>query len=104
MLRVMKVGLRSNGHKGIATKAIPNCYEIKLLYNIYSAYMKIVFTISFLIFCLSVYSHTVIVGTGSGAVIQEDMQGLKPGDTLAIRSGMYEIGGSFSRLEGITII
>ena len=32
------------------------------------------------------------------------MSGLKPGDTLAIRSGFYENVGSFSSLTGITII
>ncbi len=32
------------------------------------------------------------------------MQGLHPGDTLAIRSGNYEKGGSFSNLKNITII
>ena len=32
------------------------------------------------------------------------MKGLHPGDTLAIRTGHYEKGGSFSNLTGITII
>ena len=32
------------------------------------------------------------------------MKGLHPGDTLAIRSGFYEKGGSFSNLSHITII
>ncbi len=66
--------------------------------------MKIVFTISFLIFCLTVYSHTEIIGSGSGAVIRKEMLGLKPGDTLAIRAGIYENGGSFWGLKGITIL
>jgi hypothetical protein len=29
--------------------------------------------------------YTLITGSGSGSVIQNDMHGLKPGDTLAIR-------------------
>ena len=66
--------------------------------------MKIVFTIFFLIFCVTVYSRTEIIGSGSGAVNRDNMQGLKPGDTLAIRAGTYENGGSFSGLAGITIL
>jgi hypothetical protein len=66
--------------------------------------MKIVFTIFLLIFCLAVYSRTEIIGSGSGAVIRNNMQDLKPGDTLAIRAGIYENGGSFSGLAGITIL
>jgi len=66
--------------------------------------MKIVFTICFLIFCVQGYSRTVITGSGHGAVILNNMDGLKPGDTLAIRAGQYEKGGYFSRLTGITII
>jgi hypothetical protein len=66
--------------------------------------MKIVFTFCFLIFTMRTFSHTIYTGTGSGSVIQNDMTGLKPGDTLAIRAGRYEKGGSFSNLTGITII
>lgn len=66
--------------------------------------MKIVFTFCFLIFFMQAFPRTVITGSGSGSVIQNDMNGLKPGDTLAIRSGFYEKGGSFSNLTGITII
>jgi hypothetical protein len=66
--------------------------------------MKIVFTICMFIFSLQAYPHIVITGSGSGSVIREDMNSLKPGDTLAIRAGVYEKGGSFSNLTGITII
>ncbi|HCL82725.1 MAG TPA: hypothetical protein DIC22_02065, partial [Chitinophagaceae bacterium] len=78
--------------------------KLQLLYNIYRAYMKIVFTFSLFIFSLQVYPHTVITGSGYGSVIQSDMNGLNPGDTLAIRAGHYEKGGAFSNLAGITII
>jgi hypothetical protein len=66
--------------------------------------MKIVFTICFLIFSGSGSAHTIITGSGSGSILQNDMRGLKPGDTLALRSGFYEKGGSFLNLAGITII
>jgi hypothetical protein len=82
----------------------PYTMKLQLLYNIYPACMKIVFTICFFIFSLQVFSHTLITGSGTGSVIQNEMNGLKPGDTLAIRSGFYEKGGSFSNLTGITII
>jgi hypothetical protein len=66
--------------------------------------MKIVFTCFFMILALQVFPHIVVTGSGSGAIIQNDMNGLRAGDTLAIRSGRYELGGSFSNLSGITII
>jgi hypothetical protein len=66
--------------------------------------MKIVFTFCFLIFSMQVYPHVVVTGSGKGSVNQNDMNGLKPGDTLAVRNGHYENGGSFSNLTGITII
>ena len=66
--------------------------------------MKIVFTFCLLVFTMRVFPHTVIIGTGSGAIIKQDMNGLKPGDTLALRTGHYEKGGSFLNLSGITII
>ena len=78
--------------------------KLQLLYNIYPAYMKIVFAICLFIFPQQVFSHTLITGTGRGSIIRNDMSGLKPGDTLAIRSGFYENGGSFSNLIGVTII
>ncbi len=82
----------------------PYTMKLQLLYNIYPVYMKFVFTICLFIFYLQAFPHTRIIGSGNGAVIQNDMNGLKPGDTLAIRSGFYEKGGSFSNLTGITII
>jgi hypothetical protein len=78
--------------------------KLQLLYNIFPASMKIVFTCLFLILTLPVFSRTVLIGSGTGAVTQNDMTGLNPGDTLAIRPGRYESGGSFSNLTGITII
>jgi hypothetical protein len=66
--------------------------------------MKIVFLFCLLIFTLQSFSHIVYKGTGSGSIIQNDMTGLKPGDTLAVQTGRYEKGGSFSNLTGITII
>lgn len=66
--------------------------------------MKIVFAICMLFFPRQVFSRTLITGTGRGSIIQNNMRGLKSGDTLAIRSGFYEEGGSFSNLTGIIII
>ncbi|HEV3223115.1 MAG TPA: choice-of-anchor Q domain-containing protein [Puia sp.] len=100
----MKIDLRSTGYKVIG--ALPFLYNMKLqlLYNIYPACMKIVFTIYLFIISTQVFPRTLITGSGRGAIIQNDMNGLKPGDTLAIRSGLYEKGGSLSNLTGITII
>jgi hypothetical protein len=81
-----------------------NDMNLQLLYNIYPAYMKFAFTSCLLIFFLQGFPHTVITGSGSGSINQNDMDGLKPGDTLAMRTGFYEKGGSFSNLRGITII
>jgi len=100
----MKIDLRSTGYKVKEANAIPKSYEIKLLYNIYAACMKIVFAFLFCICSLKVYSHIVLTGTGGGSVTQTDMNGLHPGDTLAVRAGLYEKGGSFKNLTGITII
>lgn len=66
--------------------------------------MKFVFTICLLVFTLQVYPHTVLIGSGSGSVVRQDMNGLNPGDTLAIRAGRYEKGGLFFNLRGITIV
>jgi hypothetical protein len=78
---------------------------MKLSYfTIYPACMKIVFTFYLLIFAMHSFSHTVYTGTGSGSIILNEMTGLKPGDTLAIRTGRYEKGGSLSNLTGITIV
>ncbi len=66
--------------------------------------MKYVFSFCLLFSSLAVFPHTVIVGSGSGSVVQDDMTNLKSGDTLAIRTGYYAGGGSFSNLTGITII
>jgi hypothetical protein len=66
--------------------------------------MKIVFAFFFCIYSLKAYSHIVLKGNGKGSVTQTEMTGLHPGDTLAIRAGFYEKGGSFKNLTGITII
>jgi hypothetical protein len=66
--------------------------------------MKIVFAFFFCIYSLKAHSHILLTGTGSGSVQKTDMNGLHPGDTLAIRAGLYEKGGSFANLTGITII
>jgi hypothetical protein len=50
--------------------------------------MKIVFAFFICSFTLKAYPHIVFAGTGSGSVIQNDMSGLHPGDTLAIRAGV----------------
>jgi hypothetical protein len=101
----MKIGLRSTGYKDIsAMPPLYECYEIKLLYNIYPAYMKIVFTFWLCIFFVPAFPRTMITGTGSGSVLLQNMNGLNPGDTVAIRTGRYEKGGLFSNLTGITII
>jgi hypothetical protein len=78
---------------------------MKLSYfTIYTAGMKIVFAIFFLFCALQSCAHTLITGTGSGSVEKKDMEGLHPGDTLAVRAGHYELGGSFLNLHQITII
>ena len=104
MLRVMKIDLRSTGYKVIGAMPFLYTMKLQLLYNIYPAYMKIVFAICLFIFSQQVFSRTLIIGTLWGSIIRNDMSGLKPGDTLAIRSGFYENVGSFSSLTGITII
>jgi hypothetical protein len=52
---------------------------------------------------LRLQAKTVVIGTGSGSVIQNDMSGLSAGDILAIRPGVYR-EGLFAHLRGITII
>jgi hypothetical protein len=78
--------------------------NLQLLYNIFPAFMKFVFTCCLLIFSLQVFPHLVVTGSGTGSILQNDMKGLRPGDTLAIRTGFYAEGGSFSNLTNITII
>ncbi|MDP4131787.1 MAG: choice-of-anchor Q domain-containing protein, partial [Bacteroidota bacterium] len=66
--------------------------------------MKLFYSFLLLFVFQEALSNTFYIGTGSGAVIKKDMNGLHPGDTLAILSGHYEKGGSFSNLKYITII
>ncbi len=56
-----------------------------------------------LLFSVSVVrAKTVVIGTGFGFVSVTNMNGLNPGDVLAIQAGQYT-GGSFQHLNGITI-
>jgi hypothetical protein len=56
-----------------------------------------------LLFGLSVVkAKTVVIGSGFGFVSVQNMNGLNPGDVLAITPGTYT-GGSFTNLKGITI-
>src|SRR5664279_6510960 len=57
----------------------------------------------FLLFsAVSVQAKTVVIGAGFGTVSVSNMNGLNPGDILAITPGRYT-GGSFGNLKGITI-
>jgi len=47
-------------------------------------------------------AKSVLIGSGSGFVSVQNMNGLNPGDVLTIAAGNYT-GGSFSNLRGITI-
>jgi len=66
--------------------------------------MKCSLTLLLLFAFGTAFPRTLVIGTGSGVVVKNDMKGLHPGDTLAIRSGFYEKGGAFSNLSGISII
>jgi hypothetical protein len=66
--------------------------------------MKLLFSLFLLFFFKDAYPRTVLIGSGSGSVVKNNMNGLRPGDTLAIRAGYYDKGGSFSHLYQITII
>ncbi|MFI5123786.1 MAG: choice-of-anchor Q domain-containing protein [Chitinophagales bacterium] len=66
--------------------------------------MKCLFTLLLLLIFGSAFPRTLVIGTGSGVVVKNDMNGLHAGDTLAIRSGFYEKGGAFSNLSHISII
>lgn len=49
-----------------------------------------------------IQAKTVVVGTGFGFISVPNMNGLNPGDVLAIKPGTYS-GGNFNNLNGITI-
>ncbi len=59
---------------------------------------------AFLLICcaLTVHAKTVVIGSGLGFISVPDMNGLNPGDVLAITPGQYS-GGAFNNLKGITI-
>jgi hypothetical protein len=50
----------------------------------------------------SIKAKTIVIGNGSGFISVPDMNGLNPGDKLAIASGQYT-GAAFNNLKGITI-
>jgi hypothetical protein len=50
----------------------------------------------------TVQAKTVVIGAGFGNVTVSNMNGLNPGDVLAITPGQYT-GGTFGHLKGITI-
>src|SRR4029077_17733572 len=50
----------------------------------------------------SAHAKTVVVGNGFGFISVPNMNGLNPGDVLAIKPGTYS-GGAFNNLKGITI-
>jgi hypothetical protein len=58
--------------------------------------------IIFLFSSTSVQAKTVVIGAGFGTVSVTSMNGLNPGDILAVTPGKYT-GGSFGNLKGITI-
>ena len=62
-----------------------------------------VFT-AFIVFCsiTVVQAKTVVIGSGFGFISVPNMNGLNPGDVLAIQPGTYS-GGAFNNLQGITI-
>jgi len=63
----------------------------------------IIFSLFLLLFSVSVVkAKTVVIGAGFGYVSVQNMNGLNPGDVLAITTGTYT-GGSFANLTGITI-
>ncbi len=58
----------------------------------------------FLVVCslTTVQAKTVVIGAGFGFISVPNMNGLNPGDVLAVKPGTYT-GGSFLSLNGITI-
>jgi hypothetical protein len=61
------------------------------------------FPFFFTLFCISgAQAKTVVIGTGFGFISVPNMNGLNPGDVLAINPGTYS-GGAFNNLKGITI-
>ena len=56
-----------------------------------------------LIFFLHTNANVVRIGNGTGKISKTSMEGLRPGDTLAITAGTYT-GGEFGNLHDITII
>lgn len=55
-----------------------------------------------LISIATVQAKTIVIGAGFGFISVPNMNGLNPGDVLAVSPGTYS-GGSFSNLKGITI-
>lgn len=64
---------------------------------------SLLLSVFLLLFSVSVVrAKTVVIGSGFGFVSIQNMNGLNPGDVLAIQAGQYT-GGSFQNLNGITI-
>ena len=66
-------------------------------------YMRRIITIFLVVISQIAFAKTVIIGSGKGVVSKVNMNGLEPGDILAITPGKYA-GGNFSDLKGISII
>ena len=66
-------------------------------------WMRKILTIFLFFICNAALAKTVIIGNGKGIVSKTNMNGLQPGDVLAITPGKYG-GGNFSNLYGISII
>jgi hypothetical protein len=78
-------------------KGIPTfCGKLMFLRALLFNTILLLFTFS------GIYAKTVVIGTGSGKVAVQNMNGLDPGDVLAINPGSYS-GATFSHLKGITI-
>jgi hypothetical protein len=59
----------------------------------------VLFTVLFLFCSISlVQAKTVVIGSGSGFLSVPNMNGLNPGDVLAINPGKYA-GGAFNNLN-----
>ena len=62
-----------------------------------------IFTSLILFFSISTAeAKTIVIGSGFGFITVPNMNGLNPGDVLAITAGQYS-GASFNNLKGITI-
>lgn len=86
-----------------STLCINTVFSIPLSHFLLNEYMRRIITIFLSFACFAVSAKTIIIGTGNGVVSKINMNGLAPGDILAITPGKYS-GAIFSNLNGITII